>query len=202
VQPAGGFLPQPDALVPGTPGQAALVYYAPGADFSSYRRVILNPVVVISAPDSPLAQTSQEQRTALANTFTSDLKAALGNVCTLTRRPGPGTLSFTFALVDANPSNATEKTAATYVPYVSAAYSVGSLAFNDGVGYFAGTATAEGYATDSRTGAVVWQAVDKRGGTTALVQNTFNNWLDVDHAFKAWAERIAAGLQNLGVCRK
>ena len=56
---------------------------------------------------------------------------------------------------------------ATYAPYVSTAYSLASLAFNNGVGYFAGSATAQGYATDATTGALLWEAVDKRGGTTA-----------------------------------
>jgi hypothetical protein len=35
------------------------------------------------------------------------------------------------------------------------------------------------------TGALIWQAVDKRGGTTALMKNTFDSWLDVHHAFEA-----------------
>jgi uncharacterized protein DUF3313 len=56
------------------------------------------------------------------------------------------------------------------------------------VGYFAGTAAAEGYATDATTGTLLWEAVDKRGGTTAVAENTPNTWLDVDHAFEPWSE--------------
>jgi hypothetical protein len=52
-----------------------------------------------------------------------------------------------FALVDAKIPNSTENKVATYTPYVSTANSLASLAFNNGVGYSAGTATAEGYAT-------------------------------------------------------
>jgi hypothetical protein len=36
----------------------------------------------------------------------------------------------------------------------------------NGVGYFAGTATAEGYATDATNGGLLWEAVGRRGGTT------------------------------------
>jgi hypothetical protein len=68
---------------------------------------------------------------------------------------------------------------ATYTPYVSTGYGLASLAFNNGVGYFAGTAAAEGYATDAATGALLWEAADKRDGTTALAENTLNTWLDV-----------------------
>ena len=114
--------------------------------------------------------------------------------------PGPGTLVLRFALVDASTPNAAVNTVATYTPYVSTAYGLASVAFNNGVGYFSGTATAEFYAIDATTGALVWQAVDKRGGTTAMVANTLNNWRDVDHAFQAWANQLAAGLQRNGVC--
>ena len=107
-----------------------------------------------------------------------------------------------FALVDAKSTNAAENTVATYAPYVGPAYNVGSLAFNNGVGYFAGTATGEGYATDARDGALVWQAVDERGGTTSLAENTLNTWLDVDHAMQAWSEQVADRLQQLGACQK
>src|SRR6185437_12900610 len=61
----------------------------------------------------------------------------------------------------------------------------------------AGTAAAEGYATDATTGTLLWKAVDKRGGTTALAENTLNTWLDVDHAFEAWSEQLASRLQEL-----
>ena len=77
-----------------------------------------------------------------------------------------------------------------------------SLAFNNGVEYFAGTATGEGYATDATDGALLWQAVDKRGGTTALAENTLNTWLDVDHAFQAWSDQLATRMQELGACRR
>ncbi len=70
------------------------------------------------------------------------------------------------------------------------------------VGYFAGTATAEGYATDSVSGTLLWQIVDKRGGTTALVENTFDSWLDVHHAFKTWSTQLLKALQADGICRK
>jgi hypothetical protein len=201
AQPVGGFLPNPAALTPGAPGQADLVYYAPDANFSSYNSIILDPVAVLTAPDSALSKVAPSQREALANTFYSDLYKAMSKSCRLTRTARPGTLRLTFALVDADASNATEKTVATYVPYVSAAYGVGSIAFNKGVGYFSGAATAEGYATDAKTGALLWQAVDKRGGTTALAENTLNNWLDVDHSFQTWAAQTVARLTQMGVCR-
>ena len=112
------------------------------------------------------------------------------------------TIHLHFALVDTKVPNATINTVATYAPYASSAYSVASLAFNKGVGYFSGTATGEGFATDATSGALLWEAVDKRGGTTALVANTLDNWRDVRNVFKAWGVQLRERLQELGVCRK
>jgi Protein of unknown function (DUF3313) len=201
VQPVGGFLPNPSLLNPGGAGQADLVYRSPVANFGSYNKVILEPVAIWAPPDSQLNTVAAEQRQAAANTFYSDLYNALRKRCQMVTSPSPGTMRMRFALVDAKIPNSTENTIATYTPYASTAYSLASLAFNNGVGYFAGTATAEGYATDATTGGLLWEAVDKRGGTTALVENTLNNWNDVDHAFKAWSEELASRMQQLGACR-
>ena len=51
--------------------------------------------------------------------------------------PSPGTMRMRFALVDAKIPNSTVNTVATYTPYASTAYSLASLALNNGVGYFA-----------------------------------------------------------------
>lgn len=77
----------------------------------------------------------------------------------------------------------------------------GAFAWGYHGGGFSGAATGEGYATDATTGSLLWEAVDKRGGTTALAENTLNTWLDVDHAFQAWSEQLATQLQEFGACR-
>jgi len=201
VQPAAGFLPNPSLLQPGQQGQPDLVYRSPTANFASYRSVRLEPVAIWTSPGSPLNQEPEAQRRALANTFYSDLYTALSQHCQMTRTASPGALRVRVALVDAKPSNAVEDTVATYAPYVGAAYGAASLAFNHGVGYFAGTATAEAYGTDAANGTVLFEAVDRRGGTTALLENTLDNWLDVHHAFTAWSNELTAKLQQMGVCR-
>jgi hypothetical protein len=201
VQPVGGFLPQPSLLAPGSSGQADLVYINPSANFASYNQVMLDPVSIWAGPGSSLSSVSPDQRRALANTAQADLYKALSKRCRMVQTASAGTLRIRVALVDAKPSNAVENTVATYAPYVGAAYGLGSLAFNNGVGFFAGTATAEGYATDANSGTLLWEAVDKRGGTTAMVENTLNSWLDIDHALQAWSEQLASRLQQLGACQ-
>jgi hypothetical protein len=64
----------------------------------------------------------------------------------------PGTIRLRFALVNATTPDAAVNTVATYAPYVSTAHSLASLAFNKGVSFFAGTATAEALQPMLRTG--------------------------------------------------
>jgi hypothetical protein len=200
VEPVGGFLPSPELLQAGGPGRSALTYRNSELNLSRYNSLILEPVSIWTGPSSPVASLPEEQRQVLANTFTADLNDALRTKCRMTRRSGPGVARIRLALVDATTPNAALNTVATYAPYVSTAYSVASVGLNKGVGYFAGTATIEGYATDSTNGTVLWQAVDKRGGTTALIKNTLDTQLDVHLAFQAWSKSLLAGLQQLGIC--
>jgi Protein of unknown function (DUF3313) len=202
VQPVAGFLPNASLLQPGGAGRIALVYRNPTANFGQYNKVLLDPVAIWTAPDSPLNDVPQSQRQAAANRFHADLYNALSKRCQMVTAPSPGTLRLRIALTDATTPNATVNTVATYTPYVSTGYGLASLAFNNGVGYFAGTATAEGYATDATTGTLLWEGVDKRGGTTAMAENTLNTWLDVDHSFDAWSQQLASRLQELGACRR
>ena len=145
VQTVAGFLPEPGLLQHGAPRQAALVYINPKAPLNVYDKVWLDPVTVWAAPSSALSAVPPDQREALANSFYSDLYNALRKVCRMTNGRSPGTMHLRFAIVDAKVPNATVNTIATYAPYASSAYSVASLAFNKGVGLFAGTATAEGF---------------------------------------------------------
>lgn len=156
VQPVRGFLPQPALLRPGASGQAALVYINPAADFASYNKVMLDAVPIWTTRDSALNKAPKSQRSAIADKFYSDLYYALVKHCEMVRSPSPGTMRVRVALTDATTPNAVVNTVATFAPYVSTAYSITSLAFNKGVGHFAGTAVAEGYAIDALTGNVLW----------------------------------------------
>jgi hypothetical protein len=199
AMPTDGYLPQPELLQAGN-GLWDLVYLKPGIDFHTYKAVYIAPVAIVSGPNSQLASASPALRDELADTFYSDIYTAVSKSCIVAPAAGPGVVVFNVALSDATSSDGAAKTIATYVPYVNVAYKLGSTAFNGGVGYFSGTATAEAYATDGATGALLWQGVDKRGGNAPLVQNTTDEYLDVHHAFQAWAGQLVTRLQQVGIC--
>jgi hypothetical protein len=200
VAPVGHFLPDASLLMPGGPGRPDLVYAEPQANLMSYRQILLDPIVVLADPGSDFSKVPPQQQQALADTFYSELYKNLSTHCTMTTAASPNTLRIRIALADAKATNPVVTTIATYAPYVGAAYSLEALTLNHGVGYFAGTATAEGYATDAVTGALVWEGVDSRGGTTAVIENTTDRWLDVHHVLTAWSGDLATKLQRLGAC--
>ncbi len=201
VRPVGKFLPQPALLSPGGSGQPVLVYRNPNAVWQNYNRVMLDRISVIADAESQLRNVPENYRRGVANYFYGIVYNALSTRCAMVNKPGPGTMRIRIALVDAKTPNKLINTAATHTPYASTAYGIASRVFNKGVGYFAGNATAQAYAADARNGTLLWQAVDKRGGTTALVADTTDDWRDVRKIFETWGRQMADRLAQLGVCR-
>lgn len=202
VQPSSDSLPRPSLLRRGGTDEPALTYVNPAGKFAAYHKVMLDPVTIRPIPGSPLNKVYPDKKRELASTFHDDLYRALSQHCQIVETPSPGTLQITFELIDADVPDFFLNTLANYTPYLSMVYSGASFAFNHGVGYFSGSVTAEGYATDAMDGSLLWQDVDKRAGTTAVVENTFDVWLDINHAFEVWSAKLAARIEKLGACRK
>lgn len=202
TEASDGFLPKPELLTENKGTFWSQTWMKPDVNMATYTNVMIDPVTIIVSAQSKLANLPDAQRYDLVNTFYSDMYNAVSASCQVTNVPGPQTVRLNIALSDATSSNGVIKTVATYTPYVGVAYKAANLAFNNGVGYFSGTASAEGYATNGATGEVIWQGIDKRGGNSPLLSNTTDSWLDVHNAFKAWSGQLISKLQQLGVCHK
>lgn len=200
--PGSAFLPDPSLLQPGQPGQVDLVYLSPSANWGSYNKVMLDPVTIWSGRGSNMDKASPKEQKALADAFYTDLHNAVSKQCQMVTQPGPGTMRWRIAIVDASSANPFLNTLSTYEPHVHLLDVVAGYAFNDGVAYWVGQATAEGYATDASTGMILWEGKDKRVGTKNWGRDTLNSWDDVDNAFKAWAAAFAKRLGELGACRQ
>jgi Protein of unknown function (DUF3313) len=200
--PAAGssFLPDPALLQKGASGQVDQVYLNPNANWGSYTKMILDPVTIWAGRGSNMDKASPKEQKALADSFYTDLYNAAAKRCKMVTEPGPGTMRWKIALVDASSANPFMNTLSTYEPHVHLLDILAGYAFNDGVAYWVGEATAEGYAKDATTGALLWEGQDKRAGTKAWGRDTFNSWNDVDNAFKAWAAQFAKRLGELGAC--
>ncbi len=200
--PAAGsaFLPNPALLQPGKTGQVDQVYVNPSANWGSYTKVMLEPVTIWSGRGANMDKASPKEQKALADSFYTDVYDAVSKKCQMATEPAPGTMRWRIALVDASSANPFLNTLSTYEPHVHLLDVLAGYAFNGGVAYWVGQATAEGYATDATTGALLWEGQDRRAGTKSWGRDTFNSWGDVDSAFKAWAAEFAKRLGNLGAC--
>lgn len=199
---AAAFLPDPSLLQAGQPGQVDRVYLNPSANWGSYTKMILEPVTIWTGRGSDMTKVSPNERKALADGLYMDLRDAASKKCQMVTEPGPGTMRWRIALVDATSTNPFMNTVSTFEPHARLLDLVAGATLHGGVAYFVGQATGEGYAQDAATGMLLWEGQDRRVGTKALQRDTLNSWGDVDNAFKAWAAQLSTRMDQLGVCRR
>jgi hypothetical protein len=198
--PASAVLPEPALLHRGTSGEVDQVYLNPSVRWASYTKVMLDPVTIWTGPGSDMAKASPKEQKALADAFYTELHNAVAKRCQMVPEPSSGTMRWHIALVDATSANPFLNTISTYEPHIHLLDVAAGYAFDDGVAYWVGEATAAGYARDATTGTLLWEGADERAGTKAFGRDTFNSWDDVDNAFKAWTEEFASRLEQLGAC--
>jgi hypothetical protein len=179
---------QRSTIKEGAEDQALWVYKNPSADWRKYRKVLLDPVTVwMSQKDSQLKDVSVEDRQRLAALLWSKLDESLRKDYEMTSQAGPDVMHIQVAITEAGSSNAILDTVTSIVPQTRLLSGVKSLA--TGVSAFTGSASAEVKITDSATGAILFEAVDRRGGTKSLSGVT-NSWNDVEEAYRFWAEKF------------
>jgi hypothetical protein len=198
--PASAVLPEPGVLQRGTSGEVDQVYLNPSVRWASYTKVMMDPVTIWTGPGSDMAKASPMEQKALADAFYTELHNAVAKRCQMVTEPSAGTMRWHIALVDATSSNPFLNTISTYEPHIHLVDVAAGYAFDDGVAYWVGEATAEGYARDATTGTLLWEGADERAGTKVFGRDTFNSWDDVDNALKAWSEQFARRLEQLGAC--
>jgi hypothetical protein len=159
-------------------------------------------MTIWSGRGSDMDEASPKERMALADAFYTALRNAVAKQCQMMTEPAPGTTRWRTAVVDATSENLFLNTLSTYEPHVHLLDVPAGYAFNAGVAYWVGQATAEGYAQDATTGTLLWEGQDRRVGTKNWGRDTLNCWDDVDNAFKAWAAAFVKFLDEQGACRQ
>src|SRR5512147_412045 len=167
--------------------QALLVYKNPAADWRKYKKIQLDPVTVwMSQKDSQLKDVSVEDRQRLAALLWSKVDEQLRKDYEMTSQPGPDVLRVQAAITEAGESSAVLDTVTSIIPQTRMLSGMKSLA--TGVSAFTGSASAEMKVTDSATGTILLEGVDRRGGTKSL-RGVTNSWNDVEEAYRYWAEK-------------
>ncbi|MDJ0868569.1 MAG: DUF3313 domain-containing protein [Myxococcota bacterium] len=104
VEPSG-FLGDYSQLKPDRREPARIVYIDPEADFSGYRRVVLEPVTAWAPGGSQLASLPQSERERLVQHFETALRRQLALEFDLVDEAGPGTLRIRVAITRAQESD-------------------------------------------------------------------------------------------------
>jgi Protein of unknown function (DUF3313) len=202
--PAPTFLPEPALLKRGqSGGEADLVYFSPNTNWASYTRMNLEPITIWTGTGTNMQRIPPQQRQALASTLHEDLYDAISKRCTMATDQTDhraGTAIVRVAIIDATNPNKVLDTISTYIPQVHTLDVLAGYALDDGVAYWVGNATIEGYARDATSGALLWEAADERAGTKSFARDVFKSWDDVDNAFKAWADQFSNRIVALGAC--
>ncbi len=193
VEPAG-FLGDYSQLREGQGGEEAqLLYTNPGADFSAYDKVMIEPVTIWR--ESPgLRDVSSEDLQRLASHFEAALRGQLRRDYEIVDRAGPGVLRLRAAITEARGSKVLLDLVSTVIPVGRALDTVNRLA--TGTHSFVGRAGIEGEVLNSLTDERLLAAVDRRAGDKVL-RGVTGTWGDVEDAYDLWAARLRERLAEL-----
>jgi hypothetical protein len=180
-------------LQPGSEGQAAYIYITPNVQWSNYKKVLLKPVEFWDTPDSTVSEDDQKMLTAY---FYNSLKKELEKNFTVVDQPGPGVLTIHVAIINATTATPGLRSISVVVPQARILNYAQSL--GTGHAAFAGSAEAAFKITDSTSGQLLAEAVDKRVGGMALSSAAQVHWGDAEAAMDYWAKRIAERAVSLG----
>jgi len=116
----------------------------------------------------------------------SKLDESLRQDYQMTSQAGPDVLRIQAAITEAESSNVVLDTVTSIIPQTRLL--AGGKSLVTGVSLFTGSSSIEVMVTDSATGEILFEAVDRRGGTKSL-RGVFNSWNDVEEAYRFWVEK-------------
>ena len=180
-------------LQPGGEGQAAYVYINPNVQWGNYKSVLLKPVEFWDSPDTTVSADDQKM---LTSYFYNSLKQNLQKNFTLVDQPGPGVITFAVAIVNAETATPGLRSVSLVVPQARILNYAQSLA--TGHAAFAGSEEAAFKATDSTTGQLLAESIDKRVGGMAVKNAAQIQWGDAEAAMDYWAQKITQRAVALG----
>ena len=176
-------------LKPGQKGEAAERWVNPNAQFTQYKKVMINVVGFFGADPSKIPPKDQQT---LTNFFQKSLTEELGKKFEVVEQAGPGVMKIQVAILDAEAATPGMRSISMAIPQLrllTTATSLGTENFP-----FAGGAEAAAKMTDSVTGQVLGAGVDRRTGASSVRAAAQWQWGDAENAIKEWAQLMATQL--------
>jgi uncharacterized protein DUF3313 len=183
-----GFLDDYRSLRPGGPGEVALVYRDPDANWPSYGKVIFEPVTLWRSGRKSLDAVPEADLLRLISDLEAAVRRRLGEGFELVDRPEPGTMRIRLAITEARASDP--------VLDVLRGHSSGDAETGGGPVHaetrrFIERAHIEGEIRDATTDRVLAAGVDRRPEGAAPIAT----WAEVDGALDRWADRLCGRLE-------
>ncbi len=184
-----GFLDDYSLLRPGGPGEVAFVYRNPDAHWTSYDRVLLEPLTLWRSGRKSLDAVPEGDLQRLVTDLEDAVRRHLGAGFTLVDAPDAGVMRIRLAITEARDTDP--------VLDVMRARSGGEVTPGDGplaeeTRRFIERAQIEGEIRDARTDQLLAAGVDRRRREGAAPIAT---WADVDRALDFWAARVCGRLE-------
>jgi hypothetical protein len=184
-----GFLDDYSLLRPGRQGEVALVYRNPDARWTSYDKVLLEPVTLWRSGRKSLDAVPEESLLRLIDGLEGAVRRRLGQGFTVVDQPGPGVMRIRLAITEARASD----------PILDVMRGRGRDGVGAGTGpldpetrRFIEAAHIEGEIRDAATNQLLAAGVDRRRREGALPIET---WADVARGLDFWAERVCGRLE-------
>jgi hypothetical protein len=188
-----GFIgPVCSQLKTGAPGQQiAWLYTNPAADWTKYKKLMLQPVTYW---DDEKSKVSVENQHRLTNFLYASLEQELSKQFQVVDQDGPDVMQLQVALIDVVAATPGLRTITMVIPQARLLATV-KRGVTDSYP-FVGGAQAEFKLTDSLTGQVLAAGVDRRIGGGSVSTAAQWEWGDAENVMKAWsklaAERLSA----------
>jgi hypothetical protein len=178
-------------LTIGGKNQTGLRYINPAAQWTQYNKVMIHPVTFWGDNSTPVSASDQHM---LVNYFSQQLNKYLGQKFQIVTQPGPGVMTVSVAIVDANAATPVLRSISMIVPQAHMLANLKYLA--TGTFPFVGGAQAEAKVTDSVSGQILALAVDKRIGGGSFTTGFQWQWGDAENAVNHWAELMTKRLSS------
>lgn len=189
-------LPDAQLMSQDKAGSESWTYVNPSANFTTYRKVIVDPTTVYTGPDAQFGDISQEDRTKFAAIMTDELSSEIGEAFPPpTGAPGADTLRLRFVLLGAQKTVGGVATATRATPIGLGLNAFKALTGKKGTLTGSLLFAVEGY--NGKSGELLFTAVRRRTPDPLDIPATFSTTDTVKAVARELADAAVKKLQNM-----